>query len=62
LPCRLPEKGIALLRSDLAALEAECGQELRRSVYDNYKPFIEASQVGSHESKRVGQAPQHVHR
>jgi Vps51/Vps67 len=44
---RLPEKGIAVLRSDLAALEAECGQELRRSVYDNYKPFIEASQVGT---------------
>lgn len=43
---RLPEKGIAVLRSDLAALEAECGQELRRSVYNNYKPFIEASQVG----------------
>lgn len=41
---RLPEKGIASLRSDLAALEAECGEELRRSVYDNYKPFIEASQ------------------
>jgi hypothetical protein len=35
-----------VLRSDLAALEAECGQELRRSVYNNYKPFIEASQVG----------------
>lgn len=42
---RLPEKGIASLRSDLAALEAECGEELRRSVYDNYKPFIEASQA-----------------
>lgn len=38
-------KGIVALRGDLAVLEAECGEELRRSVYANYKPFIEASQV-----------------
>ena len=35
------------LRADLAGLEAECSEELRRSVYDNYRPFIDASQVAA---------------
>lgn len=42
---RLNEKGIAVLRGDLAALEQECREELRRSVFANYRPYIKASQA-----------------
>lgn len=42
---RLNEKGIAALRGNLAALEQECREELRRSVFANYRPYIKASQV-----------------
>ena len=41
----LSEKGIDALRAELAALEAECGEELRGSVHANYRSFITASQV-----------------
>ena len=41
----LTEKGIDVLRTDLAALDIECAEELRNSVHANYIPFITASQV-----------------
>lgn len=41
----LTEKGIDVLRTDLAALDIECAEELRKSVHANYIPFITASQV-----------------
>ena len=34
-----------MLRTDLAALDVECAEELRKSVHANYIPFITASQV-----------------
>ena len=34
-----------MLRTDLAALDIECAEELRKSVHANYIPFITASQV-----------------
>lgn len=41
----LTEKGIDVLRTDLAALDIECAEELRKAVHANYIPFITASQV-----------------
>ena len=41
----LTEKGIDVLRTDLAALDLECAEELRKSVHANYTQFITASQV-----------------
>lgn len=41
----LTEKGIDVLRTDLAALDIECAEELRKAVHANYIPFIAASQV-----------------
>ena len=43
----LTEKGIDVLRTDLAALDIECAEELRKAVHANYIPFIAASQVDS---------------
>ena len=34
-----------MLHTDLAALDIECAEELRKSVHANYIPFITASQV-----------------
>ena len=45
----LTEKGIDVLRTDLAALDIECAEELRKAVHSNYIPFIAASQVLSHQ-------------
>ena len=44
----LTEKGIDLLRGELAALDAECSEELRKSVHAHYQSFIAASQACSH--------------
>ena len=41
----LTEKGIDVLRTELAALDLECAEELRKSVHANYMPYITASQV-----------------
>lgn len=41
----MSEKGLHELRSDLAQLDAEVSAELRRTLADNYQPFINASQV-----------------
>jgi hypothetical protein len=43
----LTEKGIDVLRTDLAALDLECTEELRKSVHTNYMQFIMASQVST---------------
>ncbi|CAL8472152.1 g11694 [Coccomyxa elongata] len=40
----LTEKGIDVLRTELAALDLECAEELRKSVHANYMPYITASQ------------------
>ncbi|KAK9905543.1 hypothetical protein WJX75_001810 [Coccomyxa subellipsoidea] len=48
----LTEKGIDVLRTDLAALDLECTEELRKSVHTNYMQFIMASQgVGQLDSE-----------
>ena len=44
----LSEKGIDLLRTELAALDVECAEELRKSVHSNYMPYVTASQAGAH--------------
>ena len=41
----LSEKGIDNLRADLAKTDAECEEEIRRAVYDNYQHFIGVTQV-----------------
>ncbi len=41
----LSEKGIDNLRSDLARTDAECEEEIRKAVYDNYQHFIGVTQV-----------------
>ncbi|KAK9836141.1 hypothetical protein WJX81_004415 [Elliptochloris bilobata] len=40
----LTEKGIDTLRAELAALDGECAEELRKAVHANYTHFISASQ------------------
>ncbi|CAK0787894.1 hypothetical protein CVIRNUC_011116 [Coccomyxa viridis] len=50
----LTEKGIDVLRTDLAALDIECAEELRKSVHANYIPFITASQGVSHLDAEMG--------
>lgn len=41
----LTEKGIDTLRAELAALDSECADELRKAVHGNYMHFISASQA-----------------
>ena len=41
----LTEKGIDTLRADLAQVDSECAEEIRKTVHENYKQFIQASQV-----------------
>lgn len=41
----LTEKGIDTLRAELAALDSECADELRKAVHANYTHFISASQA-----------------
>lgn len=41
----LSEKGIDNLRADLAKTDAECEEEIRRAVYDNYQHFIGVTQA-----------------
>jgi len=41
----LTEKGIDNLRAELAALDGECADELRKAVHANYTHFISASQA-----------------
>ncbi|KAK9823889.1 hypothetical protein WJX72_006201 [[Myrmecia] bisecta] len=40
----LSEKGIDTLRSDLAAIDAECAEEIKKTVHEHYHQFIHASQ------------------
>eukprot|EP00192_Tetraselmis_astigmatica_P007969 CAMPEP_0117697972 /NCGR_PEP_ID=MMETSP0804-20121206/29521_1 /TAXON_ID=1074897 /ORGANISM="Tetraselmis astigmatica, Strain CCMP880" /LENGTH=666 /DNA_ID=CAMNT_0005512273 /DNA_START=100 /DNA_END=2100 /DNA_ORIENTATION=+ len=40
----LSEKGVANLKSDLVALDAECAEEVRGTVHDQYMSFIMACQ------------------
>ena len=41
----LTEKGLDSVRAELAALDAEAAEELRRVVHAHYRPFIAASQA-----------------
>lgn len=41
----MTEKGIDQLRADLAALDADCAEQIRKTVHDNYHQFIQACQV-----------------
>ena len=41
----LTEKGIEEFRANLAAVDAECTEELRKTVHQNYTHFIVAAQV-----------------
>ena len=49
----MSEAGLHDLRTDLAQLDAEVSAELRRTLADNYQPFILASQVGLNMSGRT---------
>ncbi|KAL3141745.1 hypothetical protein ABBQ32_004426 [Trebouxia sp. C0010 RCD-2024] len=40
----MTEKGIDQLRADLAALDADCAEQIRKTVHDNYHQFIQACQ------------------
>jgi len=40
----LKEKGVAMLRSDLIALDSECAEEVRATVHDQYMAFNHACQ------------------
>ena len=51
----MSEAGLQELRAELTELDAEVSSELRRTVADNYKPFIQASQVASR--RRAGLKP-----
>ena len=42
----MTEKGIDQLRADLAAVDADCADQIRKTVHDNYHHFIQACQVG----------------
>lgn len=42
----LSEHGLHELRKDLAEVDADVAGELRKTVLENYRPFITASQVG----------------
>ena len=58
----LTEKGIDALRTDLAALDIECAEELRKAVHANYIPFITASQVTCQTRKHfLSSMPPRVH-
>ena len=41
----MTEKGIDQLRADLAAVDADCAEQIRKTVHDNYHHFIQACQV-----------------
>ena len=41
----MSEKGIDQLRADLAAVDADCAEQIRKTVHDNYHHFIQACQV-----------------
>ncbi len=41
----MTEKGIDQLRADLAAVDADCADQIRKTVHDNYHHFIQACQV-----------------
>ena len=41
----MTENGIDQLRADLAALDADCAEQIRKTVHDNYHQFIQACQV-----------------
>lgn len=41
----MSEKGIDQLRADLAAVDADCAEQIRKTVHDNYHHFIRACQV-----------------
>ena len=43
----MTEKGIDQLRADLAALDADCAEQIRKTVHDNYHQFIQACQVST---------------
>ncbi|KAL0048399.1 hypothetical protein WJX82_002404 [Trebouxia sp. C0006] len=40
----MTEKGIDQLRADLAAVDADCADQIRKTVHDNYHHFIQACQ------------------
>lgn len=40
----MTEKGIDQLRADLAAVDADCAEQIRKTVHDNYHQFIQACQ------------------
>ena len=41
----MTEKGIDQLRADLAAVDADCAEQVRKTVHDHYHHFIQACQV-----------------
>ena len=47
----MTEKGIDQLRADLAAVDADCAEQIRKTVHDNYHHFIQACQVQNYGTK-----------
>lgn len=41
----MTEKGIDQLRADLAAVDADCAEQIRKTMHENYHHFIQACQV-----------------
>lgn len=59
----MTEKGIDQLRADLAAVDADCAEQIRKTVHDNYHHFIQACQVlysALHVSSNRPHAPTHT--
>lgn len=56
----MSEKGLHELRADLGQLDAEVSAELRRTLADNYQPFIHASQVCGARLRRCGPCARHI--
>ena len=56
----MTEKGIDQLRADLAAVDADCAEQIRRTVHDNYHHFIQACQVQQTPWLRPGSSAQPI--
>lgn len=43
----MTEKGIDQLRADLAAVDADCAEQIKKTMHEHYHQFIQACQVGA---------------